>query len=156
MKSIVDGEASIVFDESWEPVYIATWFGSATEKMIRFYFDWVGGIVTWRLRANEPFVIVTDGIDAARPSPAVRRLVTELTDALPEFERVDAGSYLVHSSALVRGAVTAMQWVSKRRYKAQPVSSCAEALRRGYGDLERASVRPPARTPESYLRPPRP
>lgn len=156
MHSIVDGDAAIVLDDRHAPIFVSTWFGIATETVIRGYFGWVRGIVERGLQAQEPFVFIIDALDAARPLPSVRHLIAELTDEMPGYESVNAGGYLVSDSVMVRSAVTAMQWLTRRKLKSIPVESNTEAFRRGLEDLLRVGVTPPKIDPYTYQRPLRP
>ena len=89
------------------------------------------------------------------PSPKARALMVELHEAQPTFEGL-IFVYAVIPNALIRGAMTAMQWLSRKPMPTQAVPSVAEALRRGLADLERAGGRRPTSLDREYARPARP
>jgi len=156
MEVLADGEDALLVDDSHGAIYIATWFGTASEGMVRGYFDWFDGVVASHLRDRAPFVLITDALDAGRPSPSARKLIVKRTEAMPEFSSVNVGNYVVVGNALVRGALTAMQWISRRQWTSVNVGSMREALRRGLDDLRRAGAPTPSIDPASYERPKRP
>jgi hypothetical protein len=151
-----DGEASLVVDDSRGALYVATWFGAPSDRLVSSYFDWFEGAVGKHLRSKSPFVLITDALDSARPTPGARKLIAERTDALPSFGDVNVGNYVVLSNPLIRGALTAMQWISSKPWTSVMVGSMKEALGRALGDLERAGAQRPALDPDRYQRPKRP
>jgi len=148
-----DGEAAVVADDRHAPIYMSTWYGAATEQVVVDFFAYNRRVIDDNMRAQRPFVIITDATDAARPAPKVRSLITEETDGSPDPGALMVGNYLVLSNALVRGAFTAMQWLSRRRWPTIVVATPAEALRRALVDLARAGARAPSVDPAAYVRP---
>lgn len=153
MKTVTSGDGAIVLDGRLDGIYVVTWFGHANPEIVDNYFDWFGAIAEQRLRARAPFVLISDALDAARPSPKVRAQVAARSDALPDFKALNVGNYLVVGSTLIRGAITAMQWLSRKAWISVVVASTQDALRRGLADLERAGVAPPRLDPACYERP---
>jgi hypothetical protein len=156
MKQLVDGDASMVIDDRHGALYISTVFGAPTERLMNDYFAWYRPMIETHMRLRKPWVHVTDALETGRPSPKVRALVADLTNTLPDLTGVNVGNYLVIGSALVRGAITAMQWLSRRRWDSEVVGSMDEALRRGLADLRAAGAPVPPIDPKSYRRPERP
>jgi hypothetical protein len=156
METFTDGEASLIVDDSHGALYIATWFGAPNDRVVTRYFDWFDRTVGRHLRDKAPFVLITDALDTARPTPSARKLIAERTDAMPAFGELNVGNYLVLSNPLVRGAITAMQWISRKPWTSVMVGTLQEALARGLGDLARAGARRPSLDAERYQRPKRP
>ncbi len=152
---LVDGDCGIVLDDRYFPLVVSTWYGDPGEAIVRRYFVWLAGIIERSRKAGTPYVLVTDATYAKRPKPSVRQVVAELTDALPDdTAQINIGNYVVVESALIRGALTAMQWISRQTWKSETVPSCEEALRRGFADLRQAGQPiPEGLSPESYVRP---
>lgn len=140
----LDGrDGHIVCDARHWPVVIATWVGNADLDSVRKFFDWNHEVID-KARGEKGYVIITDADRASRPPPDVRRLVAQLTDAMPaDSTALNVGNYIVITSALVRGALTAMQWISRDRWATVQVASMAEAISRAFLDLDQAGIRRP-------------
>jgi hypothetical protein len=144
VQRIVDESGEIVMDERWFPVLVVTWLDSPGLDAVRRYFEWNERMID-RVRAGPgAYVNITDSLEAHRPSPRVRALVAELTDAMPDdATELGVGNYVVFGSALIRGALTAMQWLSRDPWNITMVASLRQAIERSLDDLEVADVAPP-------------
>jgi hypothetical protein len=152
-----DAQSAIVVDDRYFPVLISTWFGEPSEGNVRRYFEW-SAVLYMRLCANrQRYVLIQDALEVQRPSPRVRGLIAELADSMPDAASLLLGSYTILGSALVRGALTALQWVVRRRtWQTTAVGTMREAMARACGDLERAGLAIPRDfDPARYARPAR-
>ena len=140
----IDGpDGHITCDARHWPIVIATWVGDADIESVREFFRWNGEVIE-RARAEGGYLMITDADRASRPAPDVRRVVAQLTNDMPEDAKsLSHGNYLVLSSALVRGAITAMQWMSREKWTTVQVGSIPEAISRAFVDLDKAGLRRP-------------
>jgi hypothetical protein len=153
-----DGEAGVVGDIRHFPVLIATWYGEPTEPLVRAYFKWSDEVAAEAYSNDRRYVIISDNVHARRPSPTVRKLVAALIDAGPaaKTERV-ISTFVVFESALVRGAVTAMQWLSHKEWNLTTAATVQIAITGALGVLAKHGAPIPARlSPSTYERPPSP
>lgn len=151
----IDGPDGFIHcDPTHWPIAIATWVGPADEAGVRRFFAWNERVVE-RARGTGGYVLITDADRAQRPAPSVRRLVAELTDAMPEdATALSVGNYVVVSSRLIRGAMTAMQWLSNEPWTSVLVGTMHEALVAALDDLDHAGLpRPTGLDPTCYARP---
>jgi hypothetical protein len=156
MPRFEDGSSSIVLDDSLGSILVSTSFGVTTEKLTRQTFDWLHTFSAAVRARKSHYVTVIDARGAARPPASVRGLIATLTDELRAFAPgVELGSLFVAESALIRGALTAIMWVSRSSWQPIMVSSCDEALQRGAQILRNAGVEPP-KLPARYSPPPAP
>ena len=148
---------SIVLDDRYEPIVIATWFGAPDSDAIRRFFAWNDAVID-RARLRGGYVLISDSNEAKRPAPLERRLISELTLAMPEDAKVlNVGNYVVLNNPLIRGALTAMQWLSPSPWAITTVGSCADAITRSLEDLKRAKLSAPdGLDAAEYRAPPRP
>ena len=153
----VGGEAhGIVLDSRFFPILIATWYGDATEEDVDGFFDWQTRLADRARAVGTQYVMVTDASAAARPKPSVRRRVAQRTNEMPDVKAINAAAYVVLDNPLIRGALTAMQWISRDNWGDQTtvVATCQEALERSLADLDRVgAVRPEGLDPTAYQRP---
>lgn len=136
------------------PVVIVTWVGDNDEGAIRAFFEWNDEVVV-RARERGGYLMISDADGAEGPPVMMRRLVAELTDAIaPDAKELSLGNYIVLSSALLRGALTAMQWISRDKWATKQVGSMQEAISLAFVDIDiGGKSRPRTLDPDSYERP---
>jgi len=150
-----DGDSSVVGDIRHFPVLIATWFGEPTEPLVRAYFEWSDAVARDAFERGQRYVIISDNAHAMRPSPTVRKLISTLIDEGPaaETDRVIT-SFVVFESALVRGAVTAMQWLSRKDWNLTTSATVQQAVAGALTALKQHGLPIPARLSSStYVTP---
>jgi hypothetical protein len=122
-----DGDCAYVGDERHFPLALTTWWGEPTEKMMRSYFAWAAGLIA-RAAASDLYVIfVSDSRFTTRPPATVRKVAADLANAMPHSERT-LQSFVVLDSALIRGAITALQWLSSRDLNLTMVGTVERAI----------------------------
>jgi hypothetical protein len=143
----VDGESEFVIDSSHLPLLITTWFGSPTLGLVEAYTEWLVRFVERSRAAGRKFVILDDAIRAGRPAPPVRGLLAKIQ--CPSDVVVDR--VVVVDTAAIRGALTALSWITGNPIKTTP------AIEQGVRDclvrLDEAGV---ARPPKFEYRPAEP
>lgn len=102
-------EENIRIDESRLPLFVATFLGSATNEEFAEYLR--------RLSANlarrQPTAIVVDSRKAVSVTAAQRKQQAEWIDAnRDDLRRYVVGTAFVIESALMRGALTAIFWMT--------------------------------------------
>jgi hypothetical protein len=124
-----DGDSGVIGDIRAFPVQITTFFGQTTESLMRHYFAWSYEVTAMAKARDTRFVLISDNSLAIRPEPTVRRVVAELIDGgPPEAATLIAATFVVYESALVRGAVTAIQWLSNRNWNLTTVPSVQHGI----------------------------
>lgn len=140
-----DGERAIVADDRYFPVLWLTWWGESNEALVHGYFEWHAEQLRRAQVENTKLVVVTDGRNAKRPPPTVRRLIGELTTELgPAAEQLSVATLLVLDNPVVRGAATAITWLTNRDFKFQAVPDLRVAMRLAQDKLRKAGIAPPA------------
>ncbi len=156
MPRFEDGSSAIVLDDRLGSLLVATSFGVTTEKLTRQTFEWLHTFAAATLARKARYVTVIDARAAERPNASVRGLISTLTDELrAAAPGVELASLFVAESALIRGALTAIMWVSRSSWRPILVSSCDEALQRGVQILRDAGIEAP-QLPARYSPPPAP
>jgi hypothetical protein len=112
----VDGESELVVDTSHLPLVITTWFGSPTLGLVEAYTEWFVRFVERNRAAGRKFVILDDAIRAGRPAPPVRGLLAKIQ--CPSDVVVDR--VVVVDTAAIRGALTALSWITGNPIKTTP------------------------------------
>jgi hypothetical protein len=134
----VDGESELVIDTSHLPLLITTWFGSPSLGLVEAYNEWLVRFVERSRAAGRKFVILDDAIRAGRPAPPVRGLLAKIQ--CPSDVVVDR--VVVVDSAAIRGALTALSWITGNPIKTTP--AIEQGVRDCLARLDESSVpRPP-------------
>ncbi|MCA9608531.1 MAG: hypothetical protein KC619_23160 [Myxococcales bacterium] len=153
----IRGTSGEVFVELWGPLLFVTWFGDQDVPLVDRFFDEFERLVIEARAASELLILVTDALDAKAPGAVVRRRIMERTNGMPPYYReVQVANYVVLANAMVRGALTAMSWLSRGPWDTEYVATPADAIQRarevlrarGYGtpdELDPASYRRPSR-----------
>jgi hypothetical protein len=153
MPRFVDGSAAIILDDTASPLLVATSIGVTTERLARESFQWLHQFARGIHARGSHYVVVIDARQAGRPPASVRKLISTLTDELrTAAPGAELASLFVAESALIRGALTALIWISRSSWKPVLVGSCEEALRRGADLLNEAGIEVP-NIPRPYRAP---
>ena len=152
---IRDGASGVVLDTRYWPVVFATWVGEPTQPAVVRYFDASDDLFVRARKERTRFVLVTDAALAGRPSPKVRKLIADETNAQPsDALELTLGSIIVVENALIRGVVTALTWILPRLRDSQTVGSIEHAIDVALRTLDDARIpHPPGLAAASYRRP---
>ncbi len=153
-----DAAGSLVFDERYYPVLVATWQGSATAGAIEHYFLHNDRNLRIAIASGQHFAMINDAAKAARPDAQARALIAKYTqrmkDELGAADALRAANFVVVTNALVRGALTAIGWIvggMDHEY----ASSVEDALERSRALLAARGVSwPEDLSPSGYALPP--
>jgi hypothetical protein len=140
-----DGEARVVLDLRAWPIVFASWFGAATEPLVDRYFVEHAKVLA-RARAEKTrFVLITDTFAAQRPSPVARKKIADLFGKQPgDIATLTLRSFVVIESPLIRGVVTALNWITPGMEQSTNVDSIERAIERALAELDHANVKRPA------------
>jgi hypothetical protein len=155
IEAFVAGSGTVIVDDRFFPVLISTWSGRANETTVRAFFEWSQRQMQRARKEGVKILQISDATDAERPDPVTRRLLAELTD-LQGDEAADLNytSLVVLENPVIRGAMTAIGWLTRRKLELVAVADMPTAIRRAREELTKAGVKPPADLdPGSYVRP---
>ena len=149
------GDCAFVADARHFPVLVITWWGAADEALIRRYFEWSDAMLARAAAEDTKLAFISDNRASKRPPAHVRALTAELTDQTgDELSNRSVTTIIVLDSALVRGALTAIQWLSARPWDLTMCGDIETALSKALQLLEAADVPPPPRLdPARYTTP---
>lgn len=136
------------------PVVFVTWFGLATVELVDAYFAWSNRLNERAHASGRRYVMITDTLEGERPSPLVRKHISELTNAQPDYvDALTIESLVVIDSPIMRGTLTALSWLIPD-FDVVPIKSLPLAIDRAFAALGAENIEPPhGLTPESYRRP---
>ena len=140
---IFDNEGALAIDHRTHPVFITSWHGAATVKLVDRYYRWSDAMVAAAMAAEQRLVRITD-LSQARLPPAIvqKRLLEHARHDLAG--EVTLANIVVVDDPRLRGLVTAQRWVSTRSSEIEIVDSMAAAIERSHARLRSARIPVPA------------
>lgn len=101
---------TITFDESRLPLVIVTFRGTASQEEFEEYLRRIGA----NLARRQPTAVIIDSRQAVTMPAAQRRRQADWIDSNREdLRRYSAGTAFIIESSLMRGALTAIFWLTK-------------------------------------------
>jgi hypothetical protein len=134
----------IVVDAQHFPLMFTKFVGEVSRDMFAEYFNWVRKVNERARRADIRVITVSDISRGKRPPVDVRKFVAEEQDRVVEtYGSTNMASYIVVENALVRGALTAIGWSTKKGLDATPVRSIGEGIDRAFADFDANRIERP-------------
>jgi hypothetical protein len=125
------------FDDSRYPLVVVTFLGGLTDEAFDEYLRQMSGLLTRRSKN----VTLLDARDAESPSAKQRQKQAEWLKANREaLKEYSLGTAFVISSAMVRGALTAILWMTPMPAAHAVVGTFDEGERWAYDQLMKAGV----------------
>lgn len=118
---------AIEIDTSQYPLVVQRWHSDPTANELDQYFVYADQLADHAIATQSYYAVVVTG--SLNLSATGRKYLGAWIDKVPKARRERAlGSYVVISSAAIRGMLTAMRWLSHNLDDVYPVASEAEAL----------------------------
>ena len=146
---------SVVMDDRWFPVAIATYWGEVEPALLDTYYAWFDRQLARAREEGTRIALVFDARGVTRTTAAIRRRLVHETDVREALvrERV-VGMFVVVRGALLLGMVAAIVTLVRGGLRLSTVGEPAAALERALARLEGAGVaRPAGLDPRSYAPP---
>lgn len=107
-----DGASSMVFDASFMPVIIRTYFGSTTEKLVRESVAWLNEYLA-SVPRHPRIVLISDASGVTATDPKGRKVAAELSKALePQMRAHNVEVVVILGNPVLRGAIKAISWIT--------------------------------------------
>jgi hypothetical protein len=122
-----DGESGMVWDASFQPVIIRTYYGCTTDKLVRDTIAWLSEYLTNSPRRAKTILISDTSAVAATDSKG-RRVAAEMTKALqPSMRAHNVEVVVILGNPVQRAAIKAIGWVTE--VNLAPARDLQDALR---------------------------
>lgn len=152
---IFDNEGALAVDHRSHPVFITTWHGAASVKLVDRYFRWSDAMVAAAMAAEQRLIQITDLSQARCPRGIVQKRMFEHARTDPASE-VTLVSFVVLDDPRLRGLITALRWASRARRAPEIVivDSMTEAIEQSLVRLRSERIpAPPGLDPIRYRAP---
>ncbi len=146
-------DGTISADDRSFPVVVCTLEGELDPRLVDDLFDWIDRLVREASARGARYVMVFDAATVHRPSPAVRGRISKRVDALPPvWLELNISALMIIENPLVRGALTALSWITRAKLSVTYVASIPAAFAHARKDLARAGIQAPDSL-DGYQRP---
>ena len=130
---------AIVIDDRHAPLVITTFMGETDLSLGKWFEEMHTKIILNHGAKGRRVLSIADATLAVKPTPDMRRFWAELSDrATPTMKEATLATFLVVNSALLRGAITAISWMSPSLRDLESFATIDEAIREGSVRLARA------------------
>lgn len=134
-------------DDSAFPITYARFEGEATITGFDEYTAWLDAVTARAAARGQRFVTIIHAPGKVQIGADVRRHIGQWTSQQTPTDTV-VGSIVVFDSAVLRGVLTAVSWVSpKQMQRVDSVATVAEAWQLATTMLQRAGIQPPTSAP---------
>jgi hypothetical protein len=141
------------FDARYAPLYITTFRGRIELDAAEWNAAVARPFLEAAVREHRPVFYITDAREMAAPSATVRKYWADQMKTQRHMTERFLATYIVINSAILRGALTAIQWLVDRPDQLRYVTTFAEAVREADRLLVEAG-HPPAKLDPLTYRPP--
>lgn len=118
------------------PILVARWSGDTTSADVDTFFSWLEGHIR-RARAGGTRLALINVADTQRSNPEVRRQLTDRAKSLEGND--DVGTWIVLNNLMVRGILTAIQWMDPSSKRNRVVPTYEQALREARDSLKQSA-----------------
>lgn len=132
-----DGDREFVVDTRYLPLVVTTWFGSPSLSLVEAYDRWLRQFVERSLVCERKVVLLDDASRAERPVPQVRGRLAQLDCPAP----VIVARVIVVQTPAIRGAVTALSWITGRTLRT--VETIEDGVQECLGIFSQRKIEPP-------------
>ncbi len=149
-------EGSVVLDDRHFPVIITKWIGTLTEDQMRAYFEHTAQLLGRAKMEGLKVLQVSDATETERPPATVRKAISELNDVQTEHfgDVVLKPNYVAMDNVLLRGTVTAINWISRNALDVEAHRDMPSTLEAALARLDsEGQARPPGLDPKTYRSP---
>jgi hypothetical protein len=148
-------EMVVIHDDRYAPIVITIWSGRANIEAARWHTELQEQDMQKAVAKGQKLISISDATKAERPGPEVRKFWADsLASTTPEQEAGTLSTYVVISSAVMRGVMTAIGWLSERARSIKSEPTLADAIRAALEDLDAAGIpRPAGLDPDGYTPP---
>jgi hypothetical protein len=139
-------ESKVTFDDRYSPIIIMIWEGRSCIEAAQWGMSLQQEMTEKLVAAGQRFVSISDARKARRPEPSVRKYWADvLSKNTPESKAATLATYAVFDSALMRGVMTAIGWLSEEARSITTVATLGEAIEQGLAELDAAGIARPRR-----------
>jgi len=135
---------AVVIDDRYSPIIITTFLGETNLELGHWFAEAHKKIILSHAALGRRVVTINDATWAQKPSPEMRRFWAGMAEQSSEsMKGATLATFLVVNSPILRGAITAIGWLTPALRDLESYSSVDDAIREGVARLQRADLPTP-------------
>lgn len=147
-------QGRIVFDARYSPLIISTFFGKCDLEAARWHTDLINQVTLQAARRGQRVITISDASHSDRPTAEARKFWADnMSTGSATVQAATLGTYVVFSSAVVRGALTAIGWLNPEVKKIETFGTLPEAVHAAVRRFAKERLPAPELEPEEYQLP---
>lgn len=144
-------QARIVFDARYSPLLITTFFGKCDLEAAKWQTDLISQATIQAARRGQRVITISDATHSDKPTAEARKFWADnMSTGSASVQAATLGTYVVFTSAVVRGALTAIGWLNPEVKKIETFGSLPDAIRSALGRLKKERLQAPDLDPNGY------
>jgi len=136
-----NARGAIVIDDRYAPILITTFFGETNLELGKWFEEMNKKITLSQAAHGRRLISISDATAASKPSPEMRRFWADLSNNSSEsMKNATLGTFIVIDNAVLRGAITAIGWLSPALRDLESFSTVDDAIREAMARLIKARL----------------
>lgn len=136
-----NARGAVVLDDRYAPLVITTFLGETDLELGQWFTEANKKIFVSQAALGRRVVSISDATYARKPSPEMRRFWAETSNnAGDSMKQASLATFIVVNSALLRGAITAIGWLSPALRDLESFANIDDAVREGLARLIKAGL----------------
>ena len=141
---IRDGGCTVIVDIQYWPVVFATWFGEATEAVVRQHLAVTEKLLARARTQHERYLSISDAAFSERPNAKVRKaLADQMKTRAKDVKELEIANLVIIENALIRSVMTALTWLAPQMIEVEIVGDLGSAIERALHLLDRERIAHP-------------
>jgi len=134
-------KGAVVVDDRYAPLIIVTFLGETDLTLAKWFEDVHRRIILSHGVQGRRILSIADATRSVKPTPELRRFWAEMSErTTPAMKEATLATFLVVNSALIRGAITAISWMSPSLRDLESFATIDVAMNEAFQRLARAGT----------------
>lgn len=150
MRKQEKGGALAAVDDTYLPLVITTFRGNIELDMAQWHHSATSSVLLPRHRLGQPVVYITDARRMHVPSATVRKYWAEIMKENEAMMNALLGNVVVMDGPIMRGALTAIEWITTLSRRIQYVATLERAVEEANHSLRQRGHAPVTLDGQTY------
>lgn len=147
-------QGRIVFDARYSPLLISTFFGKCDLEAAKWHTDLINQATLQAAKRGQRVISISDASHSDRPTAEARKFWADnMSTGSATVQSATVATYVVFTSAVVRGALTAIGWLNPEVKKIETFGTLPDALLAATRRLAKERLSAPELDPKGYQLP---
>src|SRR5690606_23599055 len=144
-----NARGAVILDDRYAPLIITTFLGDANLELGQWFMEANRRVLVSQAALGRRVISIVDATHARKPTPEMRKFWADMSNGDGDSVRnASLANFIVVNNSLIRGAITAIAWLSPTLRALESFATMEEALDQALLRLSKAGIAAPKlRTP---------